>query len=101
MPTKIVSLGRVEMCEDNLTQIENSINASRAISKYTQGHDFFTGTYNGSGWDLGYWVDYLKETSYEDPREVIDYLELLPKDEVITILKKYGLTDKESKKLLK
>jgi hypothetical protein len=74
MPTKIVSLGRVEMCEDNLTQIENSINASRAISKYTQGHDFFTGTYNESGWDLGYWVDYLKETSYEDPREVIDYL---------------------------
>ena len=34
-------------------------------------------------------------------REVEDYLELLPKDEVIQILKKYGLTDNESKKLLK
>jgi hypothetical protein len=34
-------------------------------------------------------------------REVIDYLEILPKEEVITILMKYGLTDKEAKKLLK
>jgi hypothetical protein len=74
MPTKIVSLGRLEMCEDILSQIENSINASRAISKYTQGHNFFTGTYSEEGWDLGYWVNYLKETSYEDPRDVIEYL---------------------------
>ena len=38
-----------------------------------------------------------------DKKDIISkfYLELLPKDEVITILKKYGLTDKESKKLLK
>tara|TARA_B110000285_G_scaffold183944_1_gene208316 strand:- start:53 stop:502 length:450 start_codon:yes stop_codon:yes gene_type:complete len=34
-------------------------------------------------------------------REVADYLELLPKEEVIGILMKYGLTEKESKKLLK
>lgn len=34
-------------------------------------------------------------------REVIDYLDILSKDDVINILMKYGLTEKESKKLLK
>jgi len=34
-------------------------------------------------------------------REVEDYLEILSKEHVIEILMKYGLTDKESKKLLK
>jgi hypothetical protein len=34
-------------------------------------------------------------------REVEDYLEILSKEQVIEILMKYGLTDKESKKLLK
>ena len=34
-------------------------------------------------------------------REVIDYLDILSKDDVIKILMKYGLTEKESKKLLK
>ena len=34
-------------------------------------------------------------------REVTDYLEILPKEDVVSILMKYGLTEKESKKLLK
>ena len=34
-------------------------------------------------------------------REVIDYLDILSKDDIINILMKYGLTAKESKKLLK
>ena len=34
-------------------------------------------------------------------REVIDYLDILSKDDVVNILMKYGLTEKESKKLLK
>tara|TARA_B100001057_G_C22120136_1_gene670482 strand:+ start:59 stop:493 length:435 start_codon:yes stop_codon:yes gene_type:complete len=34
-------------------------------------------------------------------RECIDYLDILSKDDVINILMKYGLTEKESKKLLK
>ena len=34
-------------------------------------------------------------------REVEDYLEILSKEQVIEILMKYGLTDNESKKLLK
>ena len=34
-------------------------------------------------------------------REVSDYLDLLQNNEVINILKKYGLTEKEAKKLLK
>lgn len=34
-------------------------------------------------------------------REVEDYLDMLSKEQVIEILMKYGLTDKESKKLLK
>jgi hypothetical protein len=34
-------------------------------------------------------------------REVIDYLDILTKDDIVNILMKYGLTDKEAKKLLK
>lgn len=74
MSTKIVSLGRVEMCEETLEQIENSIKASQALYKYVQEPLFYTGTFNENGWDIGYWVEYLKETSYEDPREVLDHL---------------------------
>jgi hypothetical protein len=32
---------------------------------------------------------------------VVDYLDILSKEEIIGILMKYGLTDKEAKKLLK
>ena len=46
-------------------------------------------------------LEYLSKWYGVSQREVSDYLELLPKDEVITILTKYGLTDKEAKKLLK
>lgn len=46
-------------------------------------------------------LGYLSKWYGVSTREVIDYLELLKKDEVIGILKKYGLTDKEAKKLLK
>lgn len=46
-------------------------------------------------------LQYLSKWYGVSHREVIDYLQLLPKDEVIEILKKYGLTDKEAKKLLK
>lgn len=34
-------------------------------------------------------------------REAVDYLELLPKEEVLKIVMKYGKTEKEAKKLLK
>ena len=34
-------------------------------------------------------------------REVVDYLELLPKEEVLKIVMKYGKTEKEAKTLLK
>jgi hypothetical protein len=46
-------------------------------------------------------LEYLSKWYGVSQREVGDYLDLLPKDEVINILKKYGLTEKEAKKLLK
>ena len=46
-------------------------------------------------------LEYLSKWYGVSQREVSDYLDLLPKDEVINILKKYGLTEKEAKKLLK
>ena len=46
-------------------------------------------------------LQYLSKWYGVSQREVSDYLDLLPKDEVINILKKYGLTEKEAKKLLK
>ena len=46
-------------------------------------------------------LQYLSKWYGVSQREVIDYLEMLPKDEVTMILKKYGLTDKEIKGLLK
>ena len=46
-------------------------------------------------------LQYLSKWYGVSQREVTDYLELLQKDDVVVILKKYGLTDKEAKKLLK
>lgn len=46
-------------------------------------------------------LQYLSKWYGVSQREVSDYLDLLPKDEVIKILTKYGLTEKEAKKLLK
>ena len=46
-------------------------------------------------------LQYLSTWYGVSQREVGDYLELLTKDEVIKILTKYGLTEKEAKKLLK
>jgi hypothetical protein len=74
MSTKIVSLGRVEMCEETLEQIESSIKAGRSLGEYTQRSNYYTGTYNEHGWDAGYWVEQLGETSYEDPRDVFLFL---------------------------
>jgi len=46
-------------------------------------------------------LEYLSKWYGVSHREVTDYLEILSKDDVINILTKYGLTDKEAKKLLK
>jgi len=46
-------------------------------------------------------LGYLSSWYGVSQREVIDYLELLPKEDTIKILMKYGLTEKEAKKLLK
>ena len=46
-------------------------------------------------------LQYLSNWYGVSHREVEDYLEILSKEQVIEILMKYGLTDKESKKLLK
>lgn len=72
--TKIVSLGRLEMCEETLEQIELSIKAGKSLGEYTQKASYYTGTFNENGWDAGYWVQQLGETSYEDPKDVFLYL---------------------------
>lgn len=46
-------------------------------------------------------LSYLSDWYGVSQREVADYLDILSKDEIIGILMKYGLTDKEAKKLLK
>ena len=46
-------------------------------------------------------LQYLSKWYGVSYREVQDYLEILPKQEVLDILMKYGLTDKEAKNLLK
>ena len=74
MSTKIVSLGRIEMCEETLEQIELSVQAGQALHQYVQKSSFYTGTFFEDGWDAGFWVNFLKETSYEDPRDVLLYL---------------------------
>ena len=78
MSTKIVSLGRIEMCEETLEGIELAILAGQALKEYSQKAPFYTGTgsviNNEDGWDAGYWVPYLKDSSYEDPRDVFLYL---------------------------
>jgi hypothetical protein len=46
-------------------------------------------------------LSYLSSWYGVSQREVVDYLDILSKEEIIGILMKYGLTDKEAKKLLK
>ena len=46
-------------------------------------------------------LKYLSTWYGVSQREIIDYMELLPKQEVLDILMKYGMTEKEAKKLLK
>jgi hypothetical protein len=46
-------------------------------------------------------LQYLSKWYGVSYREVQDYLEILPKQEVLDILMKYGMTEKEAKNLLK
>ena len=46
-------------------------------------------------------LKYLSTWYGVSQREIIDYMELLPKEEVLDILMKYGITEKAAKKLLK
>ena len=74
MSTKIVSLGRIEMCEETLEQIDISTQAGQALHEYAQTANFYTGTFYENGWDKNYWVQTLKESSYEDPFDVLMFL---------------------------
>jgi len=76
MSTKIVSLGRIEMCDEALEEIQSSIQAGQALNQYVQSGGFYTGTFFEDGWNTDYWENILKETSYEDPRDVLMYLSL-------------------------
>jgi hypothetical protein len=73
MSTKIVSLGRTELCEETIEQIEIASLANQGVQQYVQSPTFYTGTFFEHGWDPDIWVNALKETSYEDPRDVILY----------------------------
>lgn len=46
-------------------------------------------------------LEYLSQWYGVSQREVVDYLEILSKDDVVAILMKYGLSKKEAKKLIK
>ena len=84
--TKIVNLGRIEMCEDVLFEIEKCITSpSCNIDQYEQLYPEISGgnttpPYNGVGtgyelsWDQNIWMNIMQETSYQDPVEVIFYL---------------------------
>ena len=73
--TKIVSLGRMEMCEDTVNEIEKCIDAlDCAINVYQQNPSFYTGTFYEEGWDPNFWVSGMQPTSYQDPREVFLFL---------------------------
>lgn len=73
--TKIVSLGRVEMCPDTLNEIETCIQAQECVFElYKQNPDFFTGTFYEDGWDPDFWSQSMGSTSYQDPFDVIQWL---------------------------
>ena len=73
--TKIVSLGRVEMCPDTLNEIETCIQAQECVFElYKQNPDFFTGTFYEDGWDPDFWSQSMGPTSYQDPFDVIQWL---------------------------
>lgn len=74
-PTKIVSLGRVEMCPDTLNEIENCIDATDCVfDLYKQTPQFFTGTFYEEGWDPDFWSREMASTSYQNPVDVLKWL---------------------------
>ena len=81
--TKIVNLGRIEMCEDVLFEIEKCITApSCNIDQYEQLYPDISNQNieNGVGtgyelsWDQNIWLDIMQETSYQSPVEIFFYL---------------------------
>ena len=73
--TKIVSLGRTEMCLDTLNEIEKCINKLECVfDLYKQSPEYFTGTFYEDGWDINFWSNDMTETSYQDPIDVLKYL---------------------------
>jgi len=73
--TKIVSLGRVEMCPDTLNEIEECVNANDCVfDLYKQGPEFFTGTFYEDGWDPEFWSNNMGHSSYQDPVDVLKYI---------------------------
>ena len=65
----------------------------KTFDKYIKGNK--SGKYNKEC------LEYLSKWYGVSQREVMDYLDILSKDDVTNILMKYGLTEKEAKKLLK
>jgi hypothetical protein len=49
------------------------------------------------GWAMEHLIDYFETSS----REIEDYLEIMTKQQVETIIMKYGVTDKELKQVWK
>lgn len=75
MSTKIVSLGRIEMCPDTLNEIQKSIDANNSVfDLYKQNPQYFVGTFYEDGWDPNFWSDIMSTTSYQSPRDVLQYL---------------------------
>lgn len=78
MSTKIIGLGRIEMCPDILRDINKCINStSCTLNKYEQNGPFYTGTDYEEGFDPDIWSESFGLSSYQDPKDVIRYLLLV------------------------
>jgi hypothetical protein len=69
--TKIVSLGSTQMCADALEEFRLASLANKGIKQYNQ---TFNSSVFDNGWDFTTWVNFLGETSYQDPTDVLLYL---------------------------
>ena len=78
----------VVICRDVYKVYLDFLPKQKTFDKYIKGNK---GKYNKEC------LEYLSQWYGVSQREVMDYLEILSKDDVINILMKYGLTDKRLK----
>ena len=78
LPTKIVNLGRTDVCEDTIDKINRILGLNGTVLRLFNSmgcpgnnNDCYSGTYYENGYDTEQWVNVIGNTSYDNPELAI------------------------------